>query len=132
MHNTPLMRREIPTWALMSWCNSVKPTTHYSPLFTNNGKTTFSHKKKNRVSGNMTKSGLHTIFIYRSFCECVATENTAKKVFWIRQKTVYSGECILRKSFLRNAHESDKLLSTHYSHFARISSVRSFFVIVSE
>ncbi len=62
----------------------------------------------------------------------VETENMTKKVLWFRQKTAYSGERISRRSFLRNTRESDKSLSTHYSRFARILFVRSFFVIICE
>ncbi len=79
------------------------------------------------------KRSLHTIRHRPQFLRmCVEMENMAKKVLWIRQKIVYSGERISRKSFSQNAHESDKSLSAHYSHFARILSVRSFFVIVRE
>ncbi len=74
------------------------------------------------------KRGLHTIRHRPQFLRmCVATENTTKKVLRIRQKTAYSS-----KRISRNAHESDELLSTHYSHVAQISSLRSFFVIVCE
>ncbi len=76
----------------------------------------------------MTKKGLHTIRHRPQFSQmCVETENTKEKVLWIRQKTTYFGEHISH-----NAHESDESLSTHYSHFAWISSVLFFFVIVHE
>ncbi len=42
-----------------------------------------------------------------------------------------SSERISQTSFLRT-HEYDEFLSTHYSRFARILSVRSFFAIVRE
>ncbi len=81
----------------------------------------------------MTKRGLHTIRHRPQFSQmCVAMENKAKKVFRSNQKTAYSGEHNSQKSFSRNTHKSDKSLPTHYSHFARISSIRSFFVIVCE
>ncbi len=57
----------------------------------------------------------------------IETENTTEKVLRIRQKTAYSGERILQ-----NAGESDKSLFAQYSRFARISSLRSFFIIVRE
>ncbi len=79
----------------------------------------------------MTKRGLHTIRHRPQFSRMyVEKENTTKKVLPIRQKTAYSGESILRTSFLQNAHESDESLSTHYLRFARSSSVRSLFVLV--
>ncbi len=79
------------------------------------------------------KRDLHAICHRPQFSQmCVETENTVKKVLWIRQKIAYSGERILRKSFSRNTHEFDESLSTHYSRFARILSIHSFFVIVRE
>ncbi len=62
----------------------------------------------------------------------VATVNTVEKVLCIRQKTAYSGEHISRNSFLRNTHEYDESLSTHYSRFSWILSVHSFFAIARE
>ncbi len=79
------------------------------------------------------KRGLHTIRHRPQFSWMrVEMENTTKNVLWIRQKTAYSCECNLRKSFSQNDHESYELLSTHYSCFPRISSIRSFFIIVCE
>ncbi len=90
-------------------------------------------RKKIWVLQNVTKRSLHAICHRLQFLQmCVATENTAKKVLWIRQKTAYSGKHISRKSFSQNAHKSDESFSTYYSHFARISSIRSFFIIVRE
>ncbi len=81
----------------------------------------------------MIKRGLHTVRHRSQFSQmCVEKENKMKKVLWIRKKTAYSGERISWKSFSWNVHESDESLSTHYSRFARISSIRSFFVIVCE
>ncbi len=89
--------------------------------------------KKDWVSRNVTKVGLHTICHRLQFFRmCIATENTVKKFLWICQKITYSGKCISQKSFSRNAHESDKSLSTHYARFTQILSTRSFFVIVRE
>ncbi len=97
----------------------------------NNDEITFSQKT---IEFHETvKRGLHTICHGPQFSRtCVEMENMAKKVLWFRQKTAYSGERISRKTFSRNAHESDESLSRLYSHFARISSVRFFFVIVRE
>ncbi len=88
-------------------------------------------REKNSVLQNVMKRGLHTIRHRPQFSRmCVATENTAKKVLWISQKTAYSCKRISQKNFSRNAHKSDKSLSTYYLCSALISSVRSFFVIV--
>ncbi len=90
-------------------------------------------REKILILRNTAKRGLHTIRRRPQFSQtCVEIENTTKKVLWFCQKTAYFGECNSRKSFLRNAHESDESLSTHYSRFARILSVRSFFIIVRE
>ncbi len=78
----------------------------------------FFVKKLSFVKHDVTKRGL-----YKYVC---SNWKYTKKVLWIRQKTAYLGECIFRKSFSWNAHESDKLLSTHYSHFTWISSIHFF------
>ncbi len=53
----------------------------------------------------------HTIHHRLQFLRmCVATEKMVKKVLWVRQKTAYSGECILWKSFLRNAHKPWRII----------------------
>ncbi len=107
------------------WNSRHKPATHYSSLFTNDDETTFPQKKLSFAKRDEKRSThCHRPQFLRM---CVEKENTVKKVLWFCQKTAYSGEHISQ-----NAHESDESLSTHYSHFARISSVRLFFVIVCE
>ncbi len=72
----------------------------------------------------MRKRGLYTIRHRPQFLRmCIAMENTAKKVLWIRQKTAYSDERILR-----NAQKSDELLSTHYSDFVRSFQINQLFL----
>ncbi len=60
----------------------------------------------------------------------VATENTTKKFFEFVKNPPTLANDFMKIS--RNAHKSDELLSTYYLHFARISSVRCFFIIVRE
>ncbi len=109
----------------------------YSPLHTicrcSQTMTKLLFHEKNWFLRNMMKRGIHFTRHGLQFSRMrVTTENKAKKVIWICQKTAYSKERISQKSFSQNAHESDESLSTHYSRFAQISSVRSFFVIVCE
>ncbi len=123
MENSDTEEAQIPVF--------LKPATHYSSLFANNNKTTFS--QKNWISRNVIKRGLHTIRHRTQFSQmCVASVNMVKKVHWIRQKTTYFGKRISWKSFSQNTHESDESLSVPYLHFAQILSVRSFFIIVHE
>ncbi len=105
--------------------SSVERSVMKSPLHTIHHcsqpmtKLLFRKKKLSFVKPDQKRSTLHTIRHRPQFSQtCVAIENTAKKVLWIRQKTAYSGERNLRKSFSQNTRKTDELLSTHYSHFA--------------
>ncbi len=103
-----------------------KPATHYSSLFANNDKTTFSLKKLSFEKRDEKRS-THCSSQTQVFANVCRNGKYGKKSSLNLSKTAYSSECIIQ-----NAHESDEPLSTHYSHSAWISFVRSFFILVCE
>ncbi len=108
-----------------------KPATHYLQLFANNDETASSRKKKSFAKSD-EKGSTHYLSQTPVLANMLQKRKIRRKKFFDFVKKQPTPENTFCEKVFRETLTNMTNYSTHYPQFARISSIRSFFVIVHE